>query len=83
MLIWVGAQAPAEFVRDVFGVASAAQLDTAVSELPPLDTPASLAVRALVDDARARRRKAMRVSQLATRLHTGGRLGLKLVGRSR
>lgn len=62
MLLWVGSQANPEFIQDVFGVPSATQIDTQVCELPALDTPASAAVRALVDDARGRRRTAMRLT---------------------
>lgn len=62
MLLWVGSAASAEFVRDVFGVASAQQVDTQVAELPALPTAASEAVRALVDEARVCRRNAMRLT---------------------
>ncbi|RVE54941.1 hypothetical protein evm_000308 [Chilo suppressalis] len=62
MLMWVGSQAPAEFVRDVFGVASAQQVDTQVAELPVLDNETSVAVRELLQDARERRRTAMRLT---------------------
>lgn len=62
MLLWVGSQASPDFVRDVFGVPSPAQIDTQVSELPQLDTPASHAVRNVIEDARVRRRNSMRVS---------------------
>lgn len=60
----MGASAPAQFVSDVFGVASAQQIDTQVTELPARDNPASEAVRNIVKDAREKRRSAMRVSGL-------------------
>ncbi|KAJ0171020.1 hypothetical protein K1T71_013219 [Dendrolimus kikuchii] len=62
MLLWVGSQAPPDFIRDVFGVSAPQQIDTQVCELPALETPASDAVRAIVDDARAKRRTAMRLT---------------------
>lgn len=62
MLLWVGSQAPADFVRDVFGVAAPQLIDPQVYELPALDNPCSAAVRAVVDDARLRRRSAMRLT---------------------
>ncbi|XP_053619272.1 protein transport protein Sec24C isoform X1 [Plodia interpunctella] len=62
MLLWVGAQAPAEFVRDVFGVSSPQQIDTQVCELPELDNANSARVRGLVDEIRVKRRSAMRLT---------------------
>ncbi|XP_072945945.1 protein transport protein Sec24C [Epargyreus clarus] len=62
MLVWVGSQAPADFVRDVFGAASPQQIDTQVCELPILDNPTSEAVRELIEDARVKRRNAMRLT---------------------
>ncbi|KAI5639048.1 hypothetical protein NE865_08390 [Phthorimaea operculella] len=62
MLIWVGSAAPAEWVRDVFGVAAPHLVDTQVCELPVLDNPTSEAVRALIADARRKRHTAMRVT---------------------
>lgn len=64
MLIWVGSQADPAFIRDVFGVASPAQVDTQVCELPELDTAASHAVRAVIEDARIRRRTNMRLTTM-------------------
>lgn len=62
MLLWVGSQAPAEFVSDVFGVATPQQIDPQVTELPELDNPASRTVRDLLEDVRAKRRNAMRLT---------------------
>lgn len=62
MLMWIGSQANAEWIRAVFGVGSPQQIDTQVCELPELDNPTNAAVRAVVEDARCRRRVAMRVS---------------------
>ncbi|XP_069362795.1 protein transport protein Sec24C isoform X5 [Maniola hyperantus] len=62
MLIWVGSQAPTEWVRDVFGVASPQHVDTHVCELPELDNPTSHAVRDLVLQTRIKRRNAMRLT---------------------
>lgn len=67
MLMWVGSQANPEWVRAVFGVTSSQQIDTQVCELPDLDNPISSAVRSLVEDARRKRRVAMRVRRLTTR----------------
>ncbi|XP_028041852.1 protein transport protein Sec24C isoform X2 [Bombyx mandarina] len=61
MLLWVGSQAPAEFVRDVFGVSSPQQIEPTVCELPVLDTPISRAVRAQIEHARDARRLCMRL----------------------
>ncbi|KAI8425845.1 hypothetical protein MSG28_011613 [Choristoneura fumiferana] len=61
MLIWVGSQAPAEFVRDVFGTPSPQQIDTRVCSLPQLDNPTNAAVRKVLDDAVRERRRAMRL----------------------
>lgn len=62
MLIWVGSQAPLEFVRDVFGANSPQAVDARVCELPEIDSRVGAAVRRLVDDTRHKRRNAMRVS---------------------
>ncbi|XP_045779677.1 protein transport protein Sec24D isoform X1 [Maniola jurtina] len=62
MLIWVGSQAPSEWVSDVFGVASPQHVDTHVCELPELDNPTSQAVRDLVLQTRIKRRNAMRLT---------------------
>ncbi|CAH2098995.1 unnamed protein product [Euphydryas editha] len=62
MLIWVGSQAPEQFVRDVFGAPSAQHVDARVCELPPLDTRAGAAVRDLLAAARRLRRTAMRLT---------------------
>ncbi|XP_028176863.1 protein transport protein Sec24D-like [Ostrinia furnacalis] len=61
MLLWVGSAASPEFVRDVFGAASPQHIDTQVAELPELDNPTSQAARALVEEARVKRRNAMRL----------------------
>ncbi|OWR43642.1 putative Sec24B protein [Danaus plexippus plexippus] len=62
MLIWVGSQAPLEFVRDVFGANSPQAVDARVCELPEIDSRVGAAVRRLVDDTRHKRRNAMRLS---------------------
>lgn len=69
MLMWIGSQANPEFVRAVFGVPSPQQVDTQVCELPELDNPVNAAVRAVVDEARLRRRVLMRVSVCSARAY--------------
>ncbi|GBP12210.1 Protein transport protein Sec24C [Eumeta japonica] len=61
MLLWVGSQAPPEFVRDVFGANNAQQIDTQVAELPVLDNSLNEAARECIRDARLRRHKHMRL----------------------
>ncbi|KAG6439395.1 hypothetical protein O3G_MSEX000736 [Manduca sexta] len=62
MLLWVGSAAPAQFTADVFGVSSPQQLDPQVCELPDRHNATSQAVRAILHDAREKRRSCMRVS---------------------
>ncbi|KAL4706666.1 hypothetical protein ACJJTC_005051 [Scirpophaga incertulas] len=59
MLLWVGSQAPANFIRDVFG---SQQVDTQVSELPELPNETNAAVREILEEARVMRRNAMRLT---------------------
>ncbi|XP_037294695.1 protein transport protein Sec24D isoform X1 [Manduca sexta] len=62
MLLWVGSAAPAQFTADVFGVSSPQQLDPQVCELPDRHNATSQAVRAILHDAREKRRSCMRLT---------------------
>lgn len=62
MFIWLGLNASPEFVTQVFGVPTSAQVDTEKTFLPLLDNPLSLKIRNLIEDIREERRRSMRVS---------------------
>ena len=60
LFVWVGRMAPAEALRDVFGVDHVDKLSAASTTLPSLDTGASKALNAFVNCVRKQRSRYMR-----------------------
>ena len=60
LFVWVGRTAPAEALRDVFGVDHVDKLSAASTTLPSLDTGASKALNAFVNCVRKQRSRYMR-----------------------
>lgn len=67
MFIWLGLNASSEFISQVFGVPTAAQVDTDKTFLPLLDNPLSLKIRNLMEDIREERRRSMRLTLVRQR----------------
>lgn len=67
MFIWLGLNAPSEFISQVFGVPSAGQVDTDKTFLPNLDNPLSIKIRNLIEDIRDERRRCMRLTLVRQR----------------
>ena len=62
MFMWIGINVSMQWVQDVFGVQSAAQIDIDKTMLQDLDTPLSKRVRAIVKKIRDERRGHLKVS---------------------
>lgn len=62
MFLWVGLNGATEWVQNVFGVLSAAQIDIDRTSLPELDNPLSVKIRSVIDSVRQQRHRCMRVS---------------------
>lgn len=60
--MWLGTNASTIFISNVFGVPTAAQVDTDKTALPALENPLSLRIRKLIDEVREKRHRSMRVS---------------------
>lgn len=63
MFLWIGLGANQEFVQQVFGVASAIQVDVDKVHIPELNNPLSIAVRSIIDQIRLEKHRCMRVSK--------------------
>lgn len=61
MLLWIGLNANQDWIQNVFGVSSAAQVDIDRISLPELDNELNSSVRNLIDKIRAQRHRWMRV----------------------
>ena len=62
MFLWIGLHVSNDWVQDVFGVHSPAQIDIDSSKLLNVDNPTSLRVRKLVETLRKGRPRYMKVS---------------------
>ena len=62
MFMWIGINVSMQWVQDVFGVQSAAQIDIDKTVLQDLDTPLSKRVRGIVKKVRDERRGFLKVS---------------------
>lgn len=65
MFLWIGLNVNIEWVQDVFGVHSAAQIDIDRTSLLEIDNPLSLRIRSLIETVREQRHRSMRVSVIA------------------
>lgn len=61
MFLWFGSALAPEWVQAVFGVPSAAQINTDDTRLPDLDNSLSLRIRELLETIRKERHRFMRV----------------------
>lgn len=61
MFLWMGPGVDLQWINQVFGVKSLAEINTEKSELPELDTPLSKQIRGVVDQIRRKRRRHMRL----------------------
>jgi protein transport protein SEC24 len=62
LFLWIGLNVGMEWVQNVFGVHSAAQIDIDRTSLPELDNPLSVKIRSVIDSVRQQRHRCMRVS---------------------
>lgn len=62
MFVWIGLGADQEFIQQVFGVASAVQVNIETTQFPILDNPLNVAVRSVVEKIRSQHHRCMRVS---------------------
>ncbi|XP_063217274.1 protein transport protein Sec24C [Bacillus rossius redtenbacheri] len=67
MFIWIGLNVDVEWVQNVFGVHSAAQIDIDKTELPILDNPLSEHIRNMVQKIRDQRHRSMRLTLVRQR----------------
>ena len=62
MFLWIGLHVSNDWVQNVFGVNSAAQIDIDSGNLLSLDNPTSVKVRSLINRLRRERPRYMKVS---------------------
>jgi protein transport protein SEC24 len=62
LFLWIGLNVDMEWVQNVFGVHSAAQIDIDRTSLPELDNTLSVRIRSVIDSVRQQRHRSMRVS---------------------
>ncbi|KAL0280938.1 UNVERIFIED_CONTAM: hypothetical protein PYX00_002086 [Menopon gallinae] len=67
MFMWLGLSASTEFISNVFGVPTSAQVDTDKTSLPALDNPLSLKIRHLIESIREERHRSMRLTLVKER----------------
>lgn len=67
MFMWIGLAAYQDLIQQVFGVSSAAQVNTDTTELPQLDNPYSKAVHSLINNIRRQRHRYMRLTLVRQR----------------
>ncbi|KAG8233361.1 hypothetical protein J437_LFUL005822 [Ladona fulva] len=67
MFLWIGLNVGVEWVRDVFGAQSAAQIDIDRTSLPELDNPLSMRVRMTIEEIRRQRHRRMRLTLVRQR----------------
>ncbi|CAG2060528.1 unnamed protein product [Timema podura] len=61
LFLWIGLNVGMEWVQNVFGVHSAAQIDIDRTELLEIDNPLSMRIRDLIEDIRIQRHRSMRL----------------------
>jgi len=62
LFLWIGLNVSMEWVQNVFGVHSAAQIDIDRTSLPHLDNPLSARIRTVIASVRHQRHRYMRVN---------------------
>lgn len=62
LFLWIGLNVGMEWIQDVFGVHSAAQIDIDRTSLPELDNPLSVRIRSVIDSVRQQRHRCMRLT---------------------
>lgn len=62
LFLWIGLNVSMEWVQNVFGVHSAAQIDIDRTSLPQIDNPLSVRVRSVIESVRHKRHRFMRVN---------------------
>ncbi|XP_067008422.2 protein transport protein Sec24C [Anabrus simplex] len=67
MFLWIGLNVGMNWVQNVFGVHSAAQIDIDRTTLQELDNPLSNRIRGLVDSVRQQRHRSMRLTLVRQR----------------
>ena len=66
MFLWIGLSVSPDWCMNVFGVQSAAQINTESSTLPELDNPISKRIRSLIESRRLGQPHYLRVSNQYT-----------------
>nr|CAD7588326.1 unnamed protein product [Timema genevievae] len=67
LFLWIGLNVGMEWVQNVFGVHSAAQIDIDRTELLEIDNPLSMRIRDLIEDIRIQRHRSMRLTLVRQR----------------
>ncbi|XP_069690232.1 protein transport protein Sec24C isoform X2 [Periplaneta americana] len=67
LFLWIGLNVGMEWVQNVFGVHSAAQIDIDRTALPDLDNPLSQRIRSVIDSVREQRHRCMRLTLVRQR----------------
>ncbi|XP_049838119.1 protein transport protein Sec24C isoform X1 [Schistocerca gregaria] len=67
MFLWIGLNVNVEWVQNVFGVHSAAQIDIDRTSLQDIDNPLSTRIRSLVNAVRQQRHRCMRLTLVRQR----------------
>ncbi|XP_046392405.1 protein transport protein Sec24C isoform X2 [Ischnura elegans] len=67
MFLWIGLNVGVQWVRDVFGAQSAAQIDIDRTSLPEIDNPLSERIRAVIEEIRQQRHRRMRLTLVRQR----------------
>lgn len=62
LFLWIGLNVSMEWVQNVFGVHSAAQIDIDRTSLPQLDNPLSTRIQSIIASVRHQRHRYMRVN---------------------
>ncbi|XP_071455652.1 protein transport protein Sec24C [Hetaerina americana] len=67
MFLWIGLNVGVQWVRDVFGAQSAAQIDIDRTSLPQLDNPLSRRISTVIEEIRSQRHRRMRLTLVRQR----------------
>lgn len=67
LFLWIGLNVSMEWVQNVFGVHSAAQIDIDRTSLPQLDNPLSARIRSVIESVRHKRHRYMRLTLVRQR----------------
>nr|CAD7444381.1 unnamed protein product [Timema bartmani] len=67
LFLWIGLNVGMEWVQNVFGVHSAAQIDIDRTELLEIENPLSMRIRDLIEDIRIQRHRSMRLTLVRQR----------------